>query len=91
MKKPLLHFLQLLRFFAAIALLAALLLVFVMQPFAGRQTHGKPPVAVNPVALNTHVKTLSVDFHPRSHAHTANLAAAANYIEAPFIAAGASG
>jgi Zn-dependent M28 family amino/carboxypeptidase len=86
MKKPLLH---LLRFFAAIALLAALLLVFVMQPFAGRQTHGKPPVPVNPVALNTHVKTLSVDFHPRSHAHTANLAAAANYIEAQFIAAGA--
>ncbi len=47
------------------------------------------PPAVDPVRLEAHVKKLSIDFHPRSFEHRANLERTAAYIEAQFKEAGA--
>ena len=47
------------------------------------------PPAVEPARLAAHVKKLSIDFHPRSFDHPANLERTAAYIEAQFKEAGA--
>lgn len=47
------------------------------------------PPAVDPVRLEAHVEKLSIDFHPRSFEHRANLERTAAYIEAQFKEAGA--
>ncbi len=47
------------------------------------------PVTVDAVALEHHVRALSVTFHPRSHEHFDNLQRAGDYILDQFRAAGA--
>jgi hypothetical protein len=69
-------------------LVCSLLLACVMQPLV------KPipttVVAVDPGALEGHVRMLSQTLHPRSHEHPANLNAAADYVLAQLRATGAT-
>jgi hypothetical protein len=78
------------RFAWAGALLAPLtggLTACITQP--GVRPIAAPAVTIDEAALRTHVVTLSQSFHPRSHAHPANLDRAADYIAAQLRATGA--
>jgi Zn-dependent M28 family amino/carboxypeptidase len=74
-------------FVALLALLAGGLAACVAQP--GVRAIASPAVAIDAGALERHVRMLSATFHPRSHEHTANLDAAADYVLAEFKAVGA--
>jgi Zn-dependent M28 family amino/carboxypeptidase len=77
----------LLTIFLSIVLPVALLVVLTVQPVLRTPQAGYSP-AVDPVALESHVKALSQTFHPRSYDHPENLKDAADYIERHFVAAG---
>jgi Zn-dependent M28 family amino/carboxypeptidase len=80
-------FMRIALFAALLALLAGGLAACVAQP--GVRAIASPAVDIDAAALERHVRMLSATFHPRSHEHTANLDAAANYVLAEFKAAGA--
>ncbi|HSX58786.1 MAG TPA: M28 family peptidase [Tahibacter sp.] len=64
----------------------AALLGFVMQPFVA-PLPSQPP-AVEPAALERHVRVLSVDLFPRSYDQPERIEAAARYVERTFADAG---
>ncbi|HEY0585537.1 MAG TPA: hypothetical protein VGD52_05350 [Pseudoduganella sp.] len=78
------------RVLAALAVIVAGTLILaarVCQPLV-TAVPSTPP-AVDPARIEAHVKKLSIDFHPRSFDHPANLERAAAYIEAQFRETGA--
>jgi Zn-dependent M28 family amino/carboxypeptidase len=76
----------LLAFLLGVASLLALVLAGMVQPW----TKAVPsvPVAIEPAALERHVRMLSETFHPRSFDHPEHLDAAARYVHAQFTATG---
>ena len=74
-------------FSAFLALLAGTLASCVIQPAVSAVT--SPDTAIDPAALERHVRMLSSTLHPRSYEHPANLAAAADYVLVEFKALGA--
>lgn len=71
---------------ALILCIPFVLVALLVQPLAGAQASVAPPV--DPERLRQHVRTLSVDFHPRNYRQQANLEASARYIEGQLKAAG---
>ena len=72
----------------AVALVLFAIWIAIAQPtFRGNRPS---PVTADPVRLRSHVEALSQRFHPRDWAHTANLAACADYVEAGLREAGAA-
>lgn len=76
----------LLRSTLRILLLLLLILAAIWWWLTQPQWGSQPPSAfsASPDALQQHVKTLSVDFHPRNYQHPANLERSARYITEHF-------
>ena len=78
------------RLFATVAVIGTCMLILialVCQPLVAPVPSAPP--SVDPAKLEAHVKTLSVDFHPRSFDHPGNLLRTAEYIAGQFKEAGA--
>ena len=60
--------------------------VFIAQPRCSRNE--VTPITFDPERLQAHVKTLSVDFHPRNYRHVEHLNQTAQYIAQHFKSAG---
>ena len=78
---------MLLALFAILAFSVIACVAMVVQPFVFAATSTPPPVDV--VRLETHVKKLSVDFHPRRHDRMDNIGRTVEYIAAELKATGA--
>src|SRR5258708_2036391 len=63
---------------AVIAIIAGCLVAAIVQPFVTPTPSTPPPV--DPARLETHVKRLSVDFHPRRYDRMDNIERTVQYI-----------